>query len=532
MRAIPTTHIKAKQIMNNRFPIEQFIDLGNLNLEKFSTLSNNQNNQDKLKEEVTSNYIHVDNDDSDVILSEILNVIKRYVPEQKYTAYFENSFFLKNMTQSLICFAVPTAFIKRMIETHYMDLLNRAIYDILGQKYTVQINLLGTIETINNKPDSLEPKKSKPTTFLLEELTKTDEDKTNEINGTTYKLASDRYSKIKTDTSKTFETFIVGPSNSMANAFAMAVAKNPGKTYPAIYFHGNSGLGKTHLLHAISNYITLHSPHLKICFTSASAFCNEMVEAIGNKNMSQFQKKYTEIIDVLIIDDIHELKNKNTTQNEFFHVFNELHSKGKQLIFTSDTLPKDINGIEERIKTRLSSALVVEIQQPDFETRTAILKQKAQEKDIYLNEEVINLIASCVKNNIRELEGSLIKLGAYSDLLNVDIDIEIAKEQLKLNEINTTKEMTFDTITKAVTSYYKVQLGDLKGKSRVKEITLPRHVAMFMCFKLLKVTLMNVGEFFGNRDHTSVLHAIHKIENSIKLDKNLERQIYEIENLI
>jgi chromosomal replication initiator protein len=268
------------------------------------------------------------------------------------------------------------------------------------------------------------------------------------------------------DKNKTFDNFIVGHSNNMAHAFSLAVSKDPGNVYPQLYLYGNSGLGKTHLLHAICNYIQDTQPNKRICLTSASDFTKEMVLAIQSKTIADFQRKYTDLVDVLIIDDIHELKDRPRTQQEFFQIFNELQNKKKQLVFTSDKVPKDINGIEERIRSRLSSALLIDVQQPDLETRCAILRKKAIERDIYISDDVINLIASCVKSNVRELEGKLIKLGAYSDLMNVDIDLEIAKEQLGLCQDFEEKIITIESITKTVANYFKLPLGDIKGKAR------------------------------------------------------------------
>jgi chromosomal replication initiator protein len=232
----------------------------------------------------------------------------------------------------------------------------------------------------------------------------------------------------------------------------------------------------------------------------------------------------------LIIDYIHELKNKTSTQEMFFHIFNELIERGKQLVFTSDKTPKEIDGIEDRIRTRLSSALPVEIQQPDLETRIAILKRKAVEKDVYLSDDVVNLIAKCVKSNIRELEGCLIKLGAVTSILKVDIDLEVAKEHLKLNEeLENQKHVTIESITKSVANYYKIPVGDVRGKAKTKEVALPRQVAMYLVSKMLKPTLKDNGHYFSGRDHSTVLHAIKTISDRMKTDGLLAQQVLDIE---
>jgi chromosomal replication initiator protein len=257
---------------------------------------------------------------------------------------------------------------------------------------------------------------------------------------------------------------------------------------------------------------------------------NEMIQAMQGQKFSEFRQKYVEKTDVLIIDDIHELKNRTGTQDQFFHIFNELMERGKQLVFTSDKPPKEIDGIEDRIRTRLSSALPVEVQQPDLETRIAILKKKAIEKDIYLSDDVVNLIARCVKSNIRELEGCLIKLGAVTSILKVDIDLEVAKEHLNLNEeLENQKHITIESISKTVCNYFKIPLGDLRGKSKTKEVALPRQVSMYLINKLIKPTLKDNGQYFGGRDHSTVLHAINTIKERIKIESLLAQQVLDIE---
>lgn len=538
--------------MNEDFPFGHFINLDSLN--NNNTLPQENLNKQLLKENFPKNNVESNSSftktELDFICEEILEGIKASISPHKYKAFFENVFKINFIDESKIIFSVTTAFIKKMIEQHYLDEIKQIMFNTLGRDYTIEIT------TINSKSESakdiigaflneqaapIEPTQNTPkkTSFsfkLNDEPVSSPEEIKNEIESAELKHNNhDNYRKIKFDESKTFDNFVVGPSNNMAHAFTYAVAKDPGKVYPQLYLHGNSGLGKTHLLHAICNYTINNNPYMRICFTTANEFMSEMVMAIqgttGQDNkISEFRRKYTELVDILIIDDIHELKNKTRTQSEFFYIFNQLQSKGKQLIFTSDKPPKEIVGIEDRIRTRLSSALLIDIQQPDLETRIAILKKKAKEKDIFLDDDVINLIASCVKTNVRELEGKLVKLGAYSDLMKVDIDLEIAKEQLNLSEDMDEKTLSIDVITKSVASYFKLALGDIKGKSRKKEVALARHIAMFMGHKILKKTLEEIGEYFDNRDHSTVIHGIKKIQNRLKDDAKLSQQIYEIES--
>lgn len=470
------------------------------------------------------------------ITDALLENIRNLINPNKFHAYFANSFTVSAIHQNVVEIMVTTKFIKTMIETHYPEAIKQALFEILGKDYEIEINVLGAATPSHNVSFNTEnitkPKKNdslKNTSFFIDELEPTKDDLIKAIDSQVIEHQTANNSN-QIDITKTFANFIIGPSNNIAHALALAVAKDPGKTYPALYIYGNSGLGKTHLIHAIANHVQTHKPHMRICLTSANRFMNEMVDSIKKNQSFDFKKQYTENTDILIIDDIHELKNKTTTQEMFFHIFNELISKGKQLVFTSDKTPKEIDGIEDRIRTRLSSALPVEIQQPDLETRIAILKKKAIEKDVYLSDDVVNLVAKCVKSNIRELEGCLIKLGAVTSILKVDIDLEVAKEHLKLNEeLENQKNLTIETITKTVANYYKIPIGDIRGKAKTKEVALPRQVAMYLVSKMLKPTLKDIGQYFSGRDHSTVIHAIKTISDRIKTDALLAQQVLDLE---
>lgn len=474
------------------------------------------------------------------ITDALLENIKGLINPNKFHAYFANSFTVAAIQQDKVEIVVTTSFIKKMVESHYTETIKQSLLEILGKNYGIQVEVLGApsaslssnTENILNtiKPGNKKLESVKSTSFFIDELEPTKDDLYSAIDSQVIEHQSAPASN-QIDLNKTFANFITGSSNNIAHALALAVAKDPGKAYPALYIYGNSGLGKTHLIHAVANHIQTNRPGMRICLTSANRFMNEMIDSIINKNRSfEFKKKYTEQFDVLIIDDIHELKNKTSTQEMFFHIFNELIERGKQLVFTSDKTPKEIDGIEDRIRTRLSMALPVEIQQPDLETRIAILKKKAVEKDVYLSEDVVNLVAKCVKNNIRELEGCLIKLGAVTSILKVDIDLEVAKEHLKLNEeLENQKNVTIESITKTVAQYYKIPLGDIRGKAKTKEVALPRQVAMYIVSKMLKPTLKDNGQYFSGRDHSTVLHAIKTISDKIKTDALLAQQVLDIE---
>lgn len=473
------------------------------------------------------------------ITEALLDHIRNLINSNKFHAYFANTFTVSAIHQETVEFVVTTNFIKKMVESHYVETIKQALFEILGKEYNLSFQVLGNAAGLSSNTEnilnSMKPQAAKKvesvknTTFFIEDLQPTKEDLIKAVDSRVIEHLSSP-SMMQIDDQKHFHNFIVGPSNNIAHALSMAVAKDPGKTYPALYIYGNSGLGKTHLIHAIANHLQNAKPSIRICMTSANRFMNEMIEAMKNTKHFEFRRKYIEQTDVLIIDDIHELKNRTGTQNEFFNIFNELMERGKQLVFTSDKPPKEIDGIEERIRTRLSSALPVEVQQPDLETRIAILKKKAIEKDIYLSDDVVNLIAKCVKSNIRELEGCLIKLGAVTSILKVDIDLEVAKEHLKLNEeLENQKMVTIESIAKTVAAFYKLPIGDIRGKAKTKEVAQPRQVAMYLINKLIKPTLKENGHYFSNRDHSTVLHAINTIKDRIKLEPQLAQQVLDLE---
>ncbi|MDH4466749.1 MAG: chromosomal replication initiator protein DnaA [Bacteriovoracaceae bacterium] len=472
--------------------------------------------------------------DLELFSSEIKNAFKQKLGEQRFTFLQIEQLKLKNMTDVAISFSVPTTFIKRLIEMQSMEIIKETTLHLFGKNFEIDIQVEGSeskeVILPAATPVNKQNRQVKDFSFQLTEMTSTHEETLAQASSTIISNISPSLPGGQSiDKKRIFSNFIVGPSNNLAHAAAVAVAKNPGNIYQSLYIHGNSGLGKTHLLHAIANYVLEQKPTERIFITTATEFMSEMIAAMQEKSIHIFRKKYYELVDILMIDDIHELKNREGTQNEFFHVFNELQRRKKQLVFTSDKDPKEIHGIEDRIRTRLSSALVIEIQLPDLETRIAILKKKAVDKDIYLPDDVVNLIASSIKSNIRELEGSLIKLGAYSSIYKVDIDLDIAKEQLKIDDDEGQKSTTVETVTKAVGQYFKIPIPDIKSKVRNKDITVARHVAMYLSYYIARATLQEIGLFFGKRDHTSIIHAIKKVKQQQKSDPSYSHMIYEIE---
>lgn len=476
------------------------------------------------------------------INQEVLNHLQTIVPELKFRTYFENSLELQEIEGNAATFSVRTAFIKKSADL-YKEEITKALYNVLGTTYDIIITSKDQQKDLHAEiapvfsfsgvqiKDENKPKSMATTKFTLD-LTPTRDDLKSRVDAEYIEHMNPNKTGIRVDRSKTFDNFIVGPTNNIAQAAAKAVALTPGKEgkYPSLYMHSNSGLGKTHLLHAVANEIAEKHPSYTICLITARDFMDEMIQLMKTNRINEFVRKYTERIDVLMIDDIHELKNKEGTQDQFFHVFNEMHNKGKQLIFTSDKRPKEIDGISERIKTRLQWGLVVDIQPPDLETRIAILRRKMEALDLYINEDVLTLIASRIKTNIRELEGSLVRLKAVSELMNVEIEVDLVKEQLMLPNSENEKEVTIESVAKATAQYFRVPVADLKSKGRNQDITKARHVAMYLARKVVNAKQQEIGAFFGGRDHSSVIHAVNTISDKVKVDSSLSKDINAIES--
>lgn len=500
--------------MTSQFPFESF-----LNLEEIKDQNNQEIKVDySLNQKPEKEFNKTEtNEILKITTHEIIKQLKLSIEPSQFKAYFENSLTVSSINDETIHLMVKTPFIKKIIESQYLTSINNALFEMFNK------NLNVVIETVNiNNQTSTSSPKNKNQTFILEEENPL---KTNNV-----AIKDNKNVRGFLDPQKNFHSFIVGPSNNLAYAAAKAVAKNPGASYTTLYIYGKSGLGKTHLIHSIANELSQNNS-LKIEITTCHTFIQKFVEAIHKREIDVFKKNY-ENIDVLIIDDIHELQNKEASQENFFHILNDLTNRKKQLIFTSDKTPREINGIEDRLRSRLASALVVEIHQPDLETRIAILKSKALENDLFINDDVVNLIAKCIKQNVRELEGSLVSLGAYSSFNKVEIDVELAKQILKLSEqADYQKNINIDSITKIVASYYKVPINDLKGKGKTKAISFARQVAMYLIYNHLKKTLFEIALYFNRKDHTTVMYGIKVIKEKMSSDSSFAQNIVEIESL-
>ena len=326
----------------------------------------------------------------------------------------------------------------------------------------------------------------------------------------------------------TFDTFVVGSNNNLAHAAALAVAESPGEIYNPLFIYGGVGLGKTHLMHAIAHFILKNNPRAKILYVSSETFTNELIDAIRNKNnitTTEFREKYRNN-DVLLIDDIQFIIGKESTQEEFFHTFNTLYESKKQIIISSDKPPKEIETLEERLRSRFEWGLTVDIQSPDYETRMAILRKKEEMEGYNIDNEVIKYIATNIKSNIRELEGAINKVMAFAKLEKKEVTLELAEQALKdIISPDEKKVITPDYIISMVAEHFDVTVDDLCGNKRNSKIVTPRQIAMYLCREIISTPLKSIGKCLGNRDHTTIMHGIDKIEKEINNDENLKNTI-------
>ncbi len=326
----------------------------------------------------------------------------------------------------------------------------------------------------------------------------------------------------------TFEKFVVGSCNQFAHAAALAVAESPGKTYNPMYIYGGVGLGKTHLMHAAGHAIKERNRHLRVAYISAEKFMNELINAIRYDKTQTFRDKYRSI-DVLLMDDVQFMAGKERTQEEFFHTFNALHNDQKQIVITSDCPPREIPTLEERLHSRFEWGLIADIEPPDLETKVAILKRKADLDGVNLPDEIAFYIAGKVKSNIRELEGSLVRLVAISSLRGLPISKMLAQDALKnIIDSEQPEGLTLDRIARTVAAHYKLSLEELKSKNNSRQIAVPRQVAMYLCKRLTKHSFPEIGRAYGGKHHTTVMHSVDKIDSIIKEDRNFHRIVSEL----
>jgi chromosomal replication initiator protein len=409
----------------------------------------------------------------------------------------------KALDKTSISFDAPDSFFTSWVEKHYKNSIEGALKKTLGREMCICLEV-GLKKEL--PPERTEADKSRLKSSAVP-------------NGL---ALNPRY---------IFDNFIVGPSNRHAHAYSVAVSESPAKAYNPLFIYGGVGLGKTHLMQAVCHAIKARNSNLKICYLPSEKFTNELIDAIQHHSTANFRQKYRNT-DILVIDDIHFIAGKESTQEEFFHTFNTLYDAHKQIIISSDRPPKEISNLQERLVSRFSWGLTTDIQPPDLETRVAILKKKVEREPVNVPDDVIFFIAQLIKTNIRELEGALIRVIAYALLEEKIISIDLTKEVLKDLLREPKKLITIDFIQRCVAEEYAVSLQDLKMKKRNKNIVLPRQIAMYISRELTDLSLPEIGTFFGGKDHTTVLHSYNKIKDEVSKNGGVKDRIDKIIKVI
>ena len=440
---------------------------------------------------------------------ETLVALEEKISEQNMSTWIKPVNPVK-ISGNVLTVEVPNKFIKDWVKDNYKNIIEETLSTVGTVNYIITINISkkskkiagNEKETIKKNIEIVEKKSQLPEYNLLN--------------------INDKY---------TFESFVSGPSNQFAHAAAMAVSNNPATTYNPLFIYGGVGLGKTHLINAIGNEIHKRNNKTKICYYSSEKFTNELINSLRHARMEEFRNKFRSI-DILLIDDIQFIAGKKSTQEEFFHTFNALYESHKQIVVTSDKFPKEIPDLEERLRSRFEWGLIADIQAPDTETKQAILKMKADQNNIELPEDVIYFLANSISNNVRELEGYLIRIGAFSSLTSTPINIDMAKKVLKDILIENNREITIEKIQKRVAEHFQIKVNDLKSSKRLKSIVFPRQVAMYICRNLTNLSYPEIGAKFGGKDHSTIIHAIKKIEKNMQDDLHTKNTINKlIDNL-
>ncbi|MBY6271528.1 MAG: chromosomal replication initiator protein DnaA [Caldibacillus debilis] len=438
----------------------------------------------------------------DDLWGKTLAVIEKKISKPSFETWLKSTKALSLQGKTLIVEA-PNEFARDWLEGNYSQILAKIIHELTGAEMELKFVI----------PDAhTEDQETASTAINRKKAQQTENYQT---------MLNPKY---------TFDTFVIGSGNRFAHAASLAVAEAPAKAYNPLFIYGGVGLGKTHLMHAIGHYILEHNPSAKVVYISSEKFTNEFINAIRDNRADDFRNKYRNV-DILLIDDIQFLAGKESTQEEFFHTFNTLHEESKQIVISSDRPPKEIPTLEDRLRSRFEWGLITDITPPDLETRIAILRKKAKAEGLDIPNEVMIYIANQIDSNIRELEGALIRVVAYSSLENKDITAELAAEALKdIIPASKPNVLTIQDIQKAVGEYFGLKLEDFKAKKRTKSVAFPRQIAMYLARELTDFSLPKIGEEFGGRDHTTVIHAHEKISKLIQEDPLFLKQLEEIKN--
>ena len=440
------------------------------------------------------------------IWGEALEKLEKVLNPQHFATWIKPIIFL-SIQDNYVKLQVPNKFFLDWVKENYSNTITETIFEVDGGDYKIEFEI--------STPDLHENKKNK------------EEEKTKIVKEEIVNIPPVRAQTINLNNKYTFNEFVTGSSNQFAYAAAMAVANNPATTYNPLFIYGGVGLGKTHLVNAIGNEILKKDPNSSICYYTSEKFMNELINSLRYNKMDKFRDKFRSM-DVLLIDDIQFIAGKERTQEEFFHTFNSLYESHKQIVVTSDKFPKEIPGLEERLRSRFEWGLIADIQSPDVETKLAILKMKAEQNGIDITEDVALFLANSVSSNVRELEGYLIRIGAFASLTSTPINLDMAKNVLKDILVEKNKAISTEQIQKIVAAYYGLKVSELKSAKRHKALVLARQVAMYLTRILTSHSYPDIGQQFGGKDHSTIIHAIKKIDKLIIEDHQLRSTIEDL----
>lgn len=449
-------------------------------------------------------------EDMNDVLARAKELIREEIPPLRYNTAIKPMEIL-SLTEDTVQLKVQTSYQKtKILEPFCADLIKEAFNIVTERELKIEIICVEEL-ALNNKNEDVEESDS---TLPI-------------VQSPTSKAANNGVLNPK----YTFDSFVIGKSNELAHAAALATAENPGRAYNPLFLYGGVGLGKTHLMQAVGNYVLSQNRAARVLYITGEKFTNELVFSIQSNKNEDFRAKYRNI-DLLLVDDIQFISGKERSQEEFFHTFNELYENNKQIVISSDRPPKDLNPLEERLRSRFEWGLITDLSKPDYETRYAILRKKIESDNIIIDEEILSLIANKVESNIRELEGTLNKIVAMASLTNMPITMQLAERALGDLQHSKEKVITVDYIQSVVAKYYNIDKSDFKVQRRSGDIAFPRQIAMFLSKQLTGQPLVEIGKAFGGRDHTTVIYAINKIESIIKTDPNTRTIVDNIRKMI
>lgn len=459
----------------------------------------------------------------EIVWNKCLRIIQENIPDQSYQTWFEPIRPL-SLNGKALTIQVPSQFFYEWLEDNFVHLLRDALDYAIGRDGTLDYSIIVDPGTERDRPLTVNvpttktPHNSRPDNFQTDPR----------LNSTPPKDQDSLQLDTYLNQNYSFDNFIEGDCNRLARSAGFAVAQRPGLTsFNPLMVYGGVGLGKTHLVQAIGNYIRNHFSDKVVMYVSSEKFTNQFINSIRNNVLQDFNDFYMKV-DVLVIDDVQFLSGKEKTQDTFFHIFNHLHQLGKQIIMTSDRPPRDLKGLQDRLLSRFKWGLTADLQTPDFETRIAIIQKKLQSEGIFIESDVIEYVAHSVNSNVRELEGVIISLMAQASLTRREIDVELAKNTLRNIVLNEEKEVTIDTIQEVVADHFEVTIADMKSKSRKKESVYPRQLAMFLAKEYTDLPLKSIGYHFGGRDHSTVIHSIQSINELMGSDPDVEETVQKL----